>query len=159
LEDSGYAVAYPCLNTVAYLQLASATVNEAAYHLVQKFEMDKDGHTAWKNMCKWYDGETVKSEMAVSIRSKIEGLQLTTSISRSDYVNKFLAWHCDLERIKGEGMSTSQPVSVLNAHKCLVSSNCHANVAGYMGISFTHQVLPQHQLFIGGFHMFQDTMC
>jgi hypothetical protein len=112
LDNLGYATAHPRLNKVVYLQLASATVNGVAYHLVQKFEMDKDGHAAWKNMCEWDDGETVKSETAVGIRSKLEALQLTTSTSGSECVNKFLAWHCDLEKIKGEGMSASHAVSV-----------------------------------------------
>jgi hypothetical protein len=62
---------------------------------------------------KWYDGETVKSETAVRIRSKLGALQLTTSTSGSEYVNKCLAWHRDLEKIKGEGMSSaSHAVSV-----------------------------------------------
>jgi hypothetical protein len=113
LDDLGYATAHPRLNKVVYSQLASATVDGVAYHLVQKFETDKDGHAAWKNMCEWYDGETVKSETpAVGIRSKLEALQLTTSTSGSEYVNKFLAWHRDLEKIKGEGMLASHAVSV-----------------------------------------------
>jgi hypothetical protein len=112
LEDVGYAMAHPRLNKVVYSQLASATVDGVAYHLVQKFETEKDGHAAWKNMCEWYDGETVKSETAVNLRSKIEGLQLTASVSGSEYVNKFLALHRDLEKIKGEGMSASHAVSV-----------------------------------------------
>jgi hypothetical protein len=112
LDNFGYATAHPRLNKVVYLQLASATVDGVVYHLVQKFETDKDGHAAWKNRCEWYVGKTVKSETAVGIRSKLEALQLTTSTSGSDYVNKFLAWHCDLEKIKGEGMLASHAVSV-----------------------------------------------
>jgi hypothetical protein len=112
LEDSGYATSNIRLNKVVYSQLASATVDGVAYHLVQKFETTKDGHAAWKNMCEWYDGEAVKSETAVGLRNKIEGLQLTQSSSGSDYVNKFLAWHRDLEKIQGEGMSASHAVSV-----------------------------------------------
>jgi hypothetical protein len=112
LDDLGYATAHPRLNKVVYLQLASATVHGVAYHLVQKFETDKDGHAAWKNMCEWYDGKKGMSETAVGICSKLEALQLTTSTSGSEYVNKFLAWHRDLEKIKGEGMSASHAVSV-----------------------------------------------
>jgi hypothetical protein len=55
LEDSGYATSNIRLNKVVYLQLASATVDGVAYHLVQKFETTKDGHAALKNICEWYD--------------------------------------------------------------------------------------------------------
>jgi hypothetical protein len=84
LEDSGCATLNIHLKKVVYLQLASATVNGVAYHLVQKFETTKDGHAAWKNMSEWYDGEAVKSETAVGLRNKIEGLQLTQSTLGSD---------------------------------------------------------------------------
>jgi hypothetical protein len=113
LDDLGYAMAHPRLNKVVYLQLASATVDGVAYHLVQKFEMDKDGHhAAWKNMCKWYDVKTAMGKTTVGICSKLVALQLTTSTSGSEYVNKFLAWHRNLLKIKGEGMSASHAVSV-----------------------------------------------
>jgi hypothetical protein len=106
LEDSGYAT------SVVYLQLASAAVDGVAYRLVQKFEMTKDGHAAWRNLCEWYDGEAVKSETTVGLRNKIQGLQLTQSTLGSNCVNKFLAWHCDLEKIQGEGMSAVHAVRV-----------------------------------------------
>jgi hypothetical protein len=42
----------------------------------------------------------------------LENLQLHTGISVSEYVNKFMAWYHDLEKIKCEGMSASHVVSV-----------------------------------------------
>jgi hypothetical protein len=112
LEDEDYATKHERLNKIVYSQLASATVDGTAYHLVQKYEMNKDGHAAWDNMCEWYDGETVKSETATNLRNKLENLQLNSGTSGSEYVNKFLAWHRDLEKIKDEGMSASHAVSV-----------------------------------------------
>jgi hypothetical protein len=112
LEDKSYAKNQTRLNKVVYSQLASATVDGVAYHLVQQFEANKDGHAAWANLCEWFDGETVQSESATNLRSKLENLQLHTGMAGSEYVNKFLAWHRDLEKIKGEGMSASHAVSV-----------------------------------------------
>ena len=112
LEDRTYANSQTRLNKVVYSQLASATVDGVAYHLVQQFEAGKDGHAAWTNLCEWFDGETVQSETATNLRSKLENLQLHTGVTGSEYVNKFLAWHRDLEKIKGEGMSASHAVSV-----------------------------------------------
>jgi hypothetical protein len=112
LEDKTYAKNQTRLNKVVYSQLASATVDGVAYHLVQQFEANKDGHAAWANLCEWFDGETVQSESATNLRSKLENLQLNTGMTGSEYVNKFLAWHRDLEKIKGEGMSASHAVSV-----------------------------------------------
>jgi hypothetical protein len=112
LEDQFYAKSQTRLNKVVYSQLASATVDGVAYHLVQQFEAAKDGHAAWANLCEWFDGETVQSESATNLRSKLENLQLHTGVTGSEYVNKFLAWHRDLEKIKGEGMSASHAVSV-----------------------------------------------
>jgi hypothetical protein len=112
LEDKAFAMNHERLNKVVYSQLASATVDGVAYHLVQQFEADKDGHAAWTNLCEWFDGETVQSETATNLRSKLENLQLNTGVTGSEYVNKFLAWHRDLEKIKGEGMSASHAVSV-----------------------------------------------
>jgi hypothetical protein len=63
-------------------------------------------------MCEWYDGEIVKSETATNLRNKLEKLQLNSSISGSENVNKFSAWHGDLEKIKDKGMSSSHTVSV-----------------------------------------------
>jgi hypothetical protein len=112
LEDETFALSHERLNRVVYSQLASATVDGVAYHLVQQFEENKNGHAAWANLIEWYDGEMIKSETATNLRNKIENLQLNTSVSGSEYVNKFLAWHRDLEKIKGEGMSASHSVGV-----------------------------------------------
>jgi hypothetical protein len=64
------------------------------------------------NLCEWYNGETIKSETATNLHNKLENLQLHAEISGSEYVNRFMAWYCDLEKIKGEGMPASHVVSV-----------------------------------------------
>jgi hypothetical protein len=105
LDDSEFAMANVRLNKVVFSQLAAATVDGVAYHLVQQFEADKNGHAAWKNLCDWYDGDMIQNETAENLRNKLDNLRLHSGVSGSEYVNKFLAWFRDLEKIKGEGLS------------------------------------------------------
>jgi hypothetical protein len=37
-----------------------------------------------------------------SLQNKLDNLRLNTGMSASEYINKFLAWFCDLEKIMGE---------------------------------------------------------
>jgi hypothetical protein len=110
LEDEEYSLRYERLNRVVYSQLAAATVDGVAYHLVQEFEETKDGHAAWVKLCDWYDGDLIKNETAENLRVKLDNLVLHSGVSGSEYVNKFLAWHRDLSKIGGEGMSPNQAV-------------------------------------------------
>jgi hypothetical protein len=105
LEEMEYAMSNERMNKVVYSQLAAATVDGVAYHLVQQFESDKNGHAAWKNLCEWYDGDMIMNETAENLRNKLDNLRLHTGVSGSEYVNKFLAWYRDLDKIKGEGLS------------------------------------------------------
>jgi hypothetical protein len=47
LEEARYASSHPKLNKIVYLQLSAATVDGMAYHLVQKYKEEKNGHAAW----------------------------------------------------------------------------------------------------------------
>ena len=103
-------------NKVVYSQLAAATVDGTAYHLIQEFEATRDGHSAWKNLCEWYDGEDMRLETAEGIRIKLDNLRLHPGISASDYINKFLAWYRDLAKIPGEGYTKSHVVYIFLKH-------------------------------------------
>ena len=98
------------MNTVVYSQLAAATVDGVAYHLVRKFEATKDGNAAWANLCDWYDGDVIQSETAENLRVKLENLKLHSGVSGSEYINKFLAWFRDLDKVPGEGYTKSHGV-------------------------------------------------
>ena len=110
LDDINYAQKYPRLNKIVYSQLAAATVDGTAYHLVQQVEISKDGHQAWVNLCEWYDGDMIQNETAENLRVKLENLKLHSGITGSEYVNKFLSWYRDLEKVPGEGYSKSHAV-------------------------------------------------
>jgi hypothetical protein len=110
LEDEVYAVANERLNKVVYSQLAAATVEGVAYHLVSKHEDNKNGYAAWKSLVDWYDGDMIQNETAENLRNKLENLRLHSGVSASEYINKFLAWFRDLDKIKGEGLSKGHAV-------------------------------------------------
>ena len=110
LEDEAYAVMNERLNKVVYSQLAAATVEGVAYHLVSKHEDTKNGYAAWKSLVDWYDGDMIQNETAENLRNKLENLRLHTGVSASEYINKFLAWFRDLDKIKGEGLSKGHAV-------------------------------------------------
>jgi hypothetical protein len=92
------------------LQLAAVTVEAVAYHLVSKVEETNDGHAAWRNLVEWYNGDMILNETAENLCNKLDNLRLNTEVSASDYINKFLAWFCDLEKIKGEGLSPGHAI-------------------------------------------------
>ena len=105
LEEEVFSERNPKLSKVVYSQLAAATVDGSSYHLVRKFEKKKDGYGAWMALCDWYDGDTVISESAENLRVKLDNWKLHSGITASDYINKFLAWYRDLEKIEGEGLT------------------------------------------------------
>jgi hypothetical protein len=110
LEDSEYAMANERLNKVVYSQLAAATVEGVAYHLISKVDATKDGHAAWRNLVEWYDGNMILNETAENLQNKLDNLRLNTGVSASEYINKFLAWFQDLEKINGEGLSPGHAI-------------------------------------------------
>jgi hypothetical protein len=112
LEDEVYAAMNKCLNKVVYSQLAAATVEGVAYHLVSKHEDTKNGYAAWKSLVDWYyDGDMIQNKTAENLRNKLENLRLHTGVSASEYINKFLAWFHDLDKIlKGQGLSKGHAV-------------------------------------------------
>ena len=110
LSSSEYAKDNPTQNKVVYYQLSVATVDGTAYHIVYKYNDDKDGHMAWMELCKWYDGEDVRTEAAQTARSRIEGLLLYPGMSASEFVNKFLHQYRTLQKIPGEGYSKSHGI-------------------------------------------------
>lgn len=110
LTDSSFARDNPRMNRVVYSQLAVATVDGTAYHLVRNFEDEKDGHEAWMALCEWFDGDQIRNETSESLRSKLDSLKLHNGTTASQYVNKFLMWRMELDKIPGESYSESHAV-------------------------------------------------
>lgn len=110
LTDITFAMNNPRMNRVVYSQLAVATVEGTAYHLVRQYDEEKDGHAAWSALCTWFDGDQIRNETSETLRAKLEGLKLHSGTTASQFVNKFLMWHMELDKIPGEGYSSSHAV-------------------------------------------------
>jgi hypothetical protein len=107
LTDNTYAKKNTMMNAIVYSQLAVATVDGNAHHLVKAFEESKDGNKAWMALNDWYNGDVIKNETAEALIEKLENLSLHPGVSASDYVNKYMMRYQELEKIPGEGMSAS----------------------------------------------------
>ena len=112
LIDKHYSETHPKMNKIVYSQLAAATIDGTANHLVTKYSDTCDGHSAWKELLDWYDGDIVRAETAEELRSKLNGLFLTQGTHASSYINKFLVWLGDLNKIPEENFSPSHGVSL-----------------------------------------------
>ena len=112
LTDESYALSHPRESRIVYAQLSVATIGGTANHLIKKFDSTKNGYSAWEALCNWYDGEMIQNETSDALRDKLESLKLTTTTSASVYINNYLTWYRDLEKIPGEGMSKSHAVSL-----------------------------------------------
>lgn len=107
LNDAVFASRNPKMNAIVYSQLAVATVEGNAHHLIKQHEDEKSGHDAWTSLLEWYDGDVIRNETAEALREKLETLSLHPGVSASDYVNKYMMRYQELEKIPGEGMSSS----------------------------------------------------
>ena len=112
LTDHEYASRNRKMNKIVYSQLAAATIDGCANHLVTQYSDSKDGHAAWNALMEWYDGDIVRAETADELRSKLTSLTLHPGTSASNYINKFLIWFRDLNKIPGEEYSNSHGISL-----------------------------------------------
>ena len=78
------------INQLVYSQLEVATIGWTAYHIIKKYEDDKDGYGAWNDLCEWYDGGAVRNKTSDSLRSKLESYRITSASNAAQYINNFL---------------------------------------------------------------------
>ena len=63
-------------------------------------------------MSEWYDGDVAKAETTKELRNKLQELTLTQGMDAMAYINKFLIYLRDLNKIPGEEFSASHGVSL-----------------------------------------------
>ena len=102
LEDSDYAESHKVDNETIFHLLQVATADGNAAHLVDKHESEKDGHAAYQELVKWFEGDELTTETAEDVRSKLDKLRLTTKITASKYINQFLQYRKHLEELSEE---------------------------------------------------------
>ena len=102
LGDRAFANNHPKMNKIVYSQLAAATIDGTAHHIVAQMSDTKDGHAAWHALSEWYDGDIAKAETAEELRVKLQELTLSQGMDAMSYINKFLIYLRDLNKIPGE---------------------------------------------------------
>ena len=96
LTDISFARCHPKMNKIVYSQLATATIDGTAHHIVAQLSDTKDGHGAWTALSEWYDGDSAKAETAEELRVKLQALTLSQGMDAMAYINKFLIYLRDL---------------------------------------------------------------
>ena len=78
-------------------------VDGTTYHIAQKYKEKKDGNAAWVALCEWFNGDQIRNETSEGLWSKLDTLKLHNGLTAVQYVNKFLMWKMELDKIPGEG--------------------------------------------------------
>ena len=74
-------------NEMIFHILQVATSDGNASHLVDAHEEDKDGHRVYRILVDWYEGDSLSTETAEDVRSKLDILNLNTRTTASEYIN------------------------------------------------------------------------
>ena len=77
LTDTTYSAQNTHIIQVVYSHLEVATVGGTEYHLIKKYEDDKNGYGAQNALCDWYDRDAVKNKAVDYLRSRLESYRVT----------------------------------------------------------------------------------
>jgi len=102
LESEPYAKSNAMDNETIFHLLQVATADGHAAHLVDMYEDEKDGYSAYQELVRWFEGDELTTETAEDIRSKMDKLSLSTKNTASQYINQFLQHKKHLEELKEE---------------------------------------------------------
>ena len=91
--------------------LQVATADGQAAHLVDMFESVKDGHAAYQELVRWFEGDELTTETTEDVRAKMDRLSLNNRNTASQYIIQFLQHKKHLEELKEE-YTTSKTVNI-----------------------------------------------
>eukprot|EP00957_Ditylum_brightwellii_P035991 2726652-Ditylum_brightwellii.AAC.1 len=83
LTNREYSLRLYNQNRVVFLQLSVATSEGMAFHLVKQFEDEKDRYAALQALMEWFDGDVLKTEMANTVRNRLENYRLGNGYTAS----------------------------------------------------------------------------
>ena len=114
LADDVYAETHPRKNQIVFAQLATATMDGTARHLVNAFMPTQDGHQAWQSLLNRFDGAHMQHATAEQTRSILYSTYLYTGNNCDAYIDKFLHLHSLLQQIEGESMSEHAAIALFH---------------------------------------------
>ena len=112
LTSRTYAFKNTSKNKIVYAILSNATIDGHAHHRIKNHEATQDGHTAWKDLLEWYDGEDVVAETAETLRQQLQNTFMVSGITPSIYINRFLSAFNELEKILEHKMNKQEAKSL-----------------------------------------------
>ena len=89
LDDEQYATRISVDNEMIHLLCQATTSDGNAAHLVDEFEVEKDGAKAFIELQIWDGGDDLITKTAKDVRSKLDKLTLFTRSTGSRYINNF----------------------------------------------------------------------
>lgn len=114
LVEEKYAHDNPRRNQIVFAQLATATMDGTARHLVNEFMSTQDGYSAWQAMINRFDGISMQHATAEQTRSLLNSTFLYTGNNCDAYIDKFLHLYGLLQAIPGESMSENSAIALFH---------------------------------------------
>ena len=111
LDSVDYAEKHEIDNQTIFHMLQAATVEGYAAHLVDKYEDTRDGHAAYSELVKWYEGDELTTDTAEDVRAKLDKTFLNTRTSASQYVNDFMQYAKQLDDLN-ESYTESKTIQI-----------------------------------------------
>ena len=90
LDSSIYASKNPTYNETIFHLFQISTVDDNAAHLVDKYEEERDGHSSFQELLKWYECDELTTETAEDVRDKLDKIKLSTNTCASEYIDNVL---------------------------------------------------------------------
>ena len=111
IDDREYSKKNHVDNETVFHLLQVATSDGNAAHLVDKFEEERDGFSAFEELTQWYEGDQLTTETAEDVRAKLDRTKLSTKNTASDYINDFLQYTKQLDELE-ESYTSSKTVNI-----------------------------------------------
>ena len=90
LDSKSYADRNKIDNETIFHLLQVATADGTAAHLIDKFEEERDGCSAYQELVKWYEDDELTTKTAEDVREKLAKISLSSKTYASQYINEFL---------------------------------------------------------------------
>ena len=89
LDSADEAEKNPVYNETVFDILHVATADGNSSHIVNATEEEKHGHSAYRGLVDWYEGDSLTTETAEDVSLKLDNMNIYTRTTASEYINYF----------------------------------------------------------------------